>query len=119
MNKLAIQEVEGFIRDIQSINPKHAEIIELVRDLFTNENKALLQEIKYGGLTFLQHGELIGGIFPYKKHLSIEFSNGAEFTDPYSKLEGNGKKRRHLKIVTTEDIETKNALYFIQQSVGE
>ncbi len=119
MNDSALEEVEDFISDIQSVNPEHAEIIELVSDLFTEENEVLLQGIKYGGLVFFQKGVLIGGVFPYKKHLSIEFSNGAEFTDPSSLLEGKGKKRRHLKIYTAEDIGTKNTEYFVRQAVGE
>ena len=47
---------------------------------------------------------LIGGIYTYKEHISIEFSNGADFIDTDSILEGGGKKRRHLKIYKNEDI---------------
>lgn len=119
MSDSELQKVEDFIGDIQSLNPVFAEIIELVRDIFTEESEALLLSIKYGGLVFFQKDELIGGVFPYKKHLSIEFSNGADFSDPSSKLEGNGKKRRHLKIFTPEDIDAKNVLYFVKQAVGE
>ncbi|ERN41914.1 hypothetical protein KR51_00014480 [Rubidibacter lacunae KORDI 51-2] len=119
MNDTALQQVEDFINDIQSVNPEHAEIIKLVRDLFAEENEEIFQGIKYGGLAFFQNGALIGGIFPYKKHLSIEFSNGADFSDPSSDLEGKGKKRRHLKIFTAEDIDAKNALYFVKQAVDK
>jgi hypothetical protein len=119
MNKSALEEVENFISDIQSVNPEYAEIIELVSDLFTEESEELLRGVKYGGLVFFKKGVLIGGVFPYKKHLSIEFSDGAEFTDPSSLLEGKGNKRRHLKIHTAEDIGTKNAEYFVKQAVGE
>jgi len=38
MNDSALQEVEDFIKDIRSANPEHTEIIELVRDLFAEEN---------------------------------------------------------------------------------
>ncbi len=119
MNDSALEKVEDFISDIRSVNPEHAEIIEGVRALFTEENEELLQRIKYGGLAFFQKGRLIGGIFPYKKHVSIEFSNGANFSDPSSVLEGNGKKRRHLKIHTAEDVAAKNTEYFVKQAVGE
>jgi len=70
-------------------------------------------------LAFFKKGVLIGGIFPYKKHLSIEFSNGTDFSDPSSELEGKGKKRRHLKIFTVEDIDSINAIYFVKQVVAE
>jgi hypothetical protein len=119
MKDSALQKVNDFISDIQSLNHEFAEIIELIRDMFTEESEELLLGIKYGGLVFFQKGELIGGVFPYKKHLSIEFSNGADFSDPTSKLEGKGKKRRHLKIIKADDIDTKNALYFVKQAVGK
>ncbi len=119
MNNSALKKVEDFIGDIQSLNPEFAEIIKLVRDIFTEESNELLLGIKYGGLVFFHKGELISGVFPYKKHLSIEFSNGAHFSDPSSNLEGKGKNRRHLKIFTAEDINTKDTLYFVKQAVGE
>jgi len=117
MNESTLKRVEDFINDIYSFNPEYAEIIERVRDIFIEENAELLLDIKYGGLVFFQKGELVGGVFPYKKHLSIEFSNGADFTDPSSSLEGKGKNRRHLKIFTAEDLYTKKATYFVKQAV--
>ena len=92
------QKIEAFIGGVQSVNPEFAEIIKLVINLFAEESEELLLGTKYGGVVFIRSSELIGGIFPYKEHVSIEFSNGAAFIDPSSKLEGKGKKRRHLKI---------------------
>lgn len=117
MHDFAPEKVEDFISDLHAVNPEHAGITERVRDLFTEENGKLHQDIKYGGLVFFLEGELIGGVFPYKRHLSIEFSNGVNFTDPSSVLEGNGRQRRHLKIYTAEDISAKNARYFVKQAV--
>ncbi len=52
-----------------------------------------------------------------KEHISIEFSNGANFTDTNSVLEGKGKKRRHLKIYSPKDVAQKKSDYFIKQAV--
>ena len=60
---------------------------------------------------------LIGGIYTYKKHISIEFSNGSGFIDTDSILEGSGKKRRHIKIYTDDDIFQKNYTYFVSQAM--
>lgn len=117
MNDSQLQKVEDFIHDVQSLNPDFAEIIHRVREIFLDHNSSLQQGIKYGGLVFSLNGDLLGGIFAYKKHLSIEFSNGASFTDPSSILEGKGNNRRHLKLSTMSDIDTKNASFFIKQAV--
>lgn len=117
-NPTSPQKVTTFITDIQSVNPDHADIIHQVSALFMAADAQLEQDIKYGGLVFLQNGTLIGGLFAYKKHVSIEFSKGATFSDPAAHLEGGGKHRRHLKIHTTTDITTRDALSFIKQAVA-
>ena len=111
------QKISDFLNDIESISHEKAEQIVSIRCLFNGANRDLTEGIKYGGLVFFKSSSLIGGIFPYKNHISIEFSNGADFSDPSELLEGNGKRRRHLKIFDAQDIEAKNVLFYITQSV--
>ena len=92
-------------------------MIILIRDIFFGANKELVEGIKYGGLAFNVSNALIGGIYTYKKHISIEFSNGSGFIDTDSILEGSGKKRRHIKIYTDDDIVQKNVTYFVSQAM--
>lgn len=111
------QKVNEFLMDIQATSPDKFEIMQSIRNIFSSANSDLTEEIKYGGLVFQMCNVLVGGIFPYKKHISIEFSHGAELPDSSGFLEGNGKKRRHLKIVEKNDIENKNASLYISQAV--
>ena len=83
--------------------------------MFHQENNALVEGIKYGGLVFNLSNQLVAGIFSYKNHISIEFGNGAEFSDPSGLLEGKGKMRRHFKIVESADLDDKKAAFFIKQ----
>lgn len=110
-------KVNDFLRDMQSVSPNQFEIMLSIRELFFDANKETVEDIKYGGLVFNVSNSLVGGIYAYKKHISIEFSHGVEFTDPDTLLEGAGKRRRHLKIVTLDDITQKNSAYFIRQAV--
>ena len=112
------QRVNEFLGDIQSIPPDEVEIVESIRRLFNEANHQLSEEIKYGGLVFLKSGSLVGGVFPYKKHISIEFSNGADFTDTSGLLEGKGKRRRHLKMYEAKDIKDKNVSFFVKQAIS-
>ena len=116
MNISSSDRVNDYFSDIQLISPDKFESLITIRKLFFNANRNLVEEIKYGGLVFNLSDALIGGIFTYKKHLSIEFSNGAEFTDIDSVLEGGGGKRRHIKIFTSDDIIQKNCEYYINQA---
>jgi hypothetical protein len=117
MEELTQQRISEFIDDVKSVAPEQAEIIGLIRSLFNEISCELSEDIKYGGLVFLKASFLIGGIFPYKNHISIEFSNGADFSDPQGLLEGKGKRRRHVKIHNHQDVDRKNAAFFIRQSV--
>ena len=74
---------------------------------------------KYGGHVMCPDPEsdkhFIGGIFTYKDHVSLEFSNGAALEDLGGHLEGSGKKRRHLKLKCVGDIAAKNAGAYLRQ----
>ena len=112
------KKVNDFLSDLQSVSAEQYDCVNTIRALFFEANSKLSEEIKYGGLAFSLAGQLIGGIFPYRAHISIEFSNGAEFEDENNHLEGGGKKRRHLKIIKPNDIDQKNAMVFIEQAVS-
>lgn len=107
------QKVSEFITELQSTSPEKYQIVKSIRKIFLKTNKDFFEDIKYGGLVFNLSENLIGGIFVYKEHISIEFSNGAELPDPFGLLEGKGKKRRHLKIFEQQDIENKKVSFFV------
>jgi hypothetical protein len=113
------EKVNRFMDDLQSISPDKLEIIQSIRKIFLSANQTLSEDIKYGGVVFNLSNSLIGGIFPYEEHISIEFSNGADFPDTSGILEGKGKKRRHLKILAKKDIDTKKVDIFVAEAVKE
>ncbi|HEB93238.1 MAG TPA: DUF1801 domain-containing protein [Gammaproteobacteria bacterium] len=118
MNFSNNDKVDSFLNDIQYQSPEMFEILISIRTIFHNTNSGLVEDIKYGGLVFILSNTLIGGIFVYAKHISIEFSFGAEFPDPDKVLEGKGKKRRHIKIYIIEDVEKKNVEDFVGIAVN-
>lgn len=60
---------------------------------------------KYGGTMFADgDGMEFSGVFRYKAHVSVEFSQGHALKDPGGLLTGSGKLRRHLKCRPGEEI---------------
>lgn len=112
-------KIAGFLEDIQFQSAEKFEILESIRSIFKAANPKLEEDIKYGGLVFNLSGTLLGGIFVYAQHVSIEFSFGAELADPNNILEGKGKYRRHIKIRNIEDISDKQATGFINSAMSE
>jgi len=116
--KSSNDKVNNFLSDIQATFPDNYNTVEKIREIFLEQNDDVSEEIKYGGIAFNNNeNKLVGGIYIYKAHISIEFSHGAGFTDPDKLLEGKGKFRRHLKILTEDDIVAKNISYYISQAL--
>jgi len=109
-------QISNFLQDTLFMSEDKGEIVISLRKLILEIAPDAKQEIKYGGLVFLNDGRLICGIFVRKNHISIEFTNGAEMRNPDNFLEGGGKYRRHLKIFKYGDIKNKKAGYYIEQA---
>ncbi len=107
--------VELFLEDIAMTNGDFHKIITTLRDHFLFYGPDLVEGIKYGGIVFSRGKELLGGIFPYRNHLSIDFSKGIELPDPHGILGGSGKFRRHIKLTKEKDIEANQVESFIKQ----
>lgn len=106
--------VQQFLDDLQLGVPDKYKIVSEIRDIFCTENSDIEEDIKYGGIIFNLEGSLIGGVYPSKNHVSIEFSHGAELKDNDKILEGKGKHRRHIKIRQAGDIQSKNVSKFVK-----
>ncbi len=97
----------------------------------TNTIDAIIAEVcpsagrrpMYGGIVFERkpgvHKTMVCGHFVYKKHVSLEFSNGYMFSDPESVLEGKGKFRRHIKLMSAGDIQSKFVREMIEQAFSQ
>lgn len=118
MDSLASKKVNHFLEDIQFQSSEKFEILTALRPLVKGSNPEIYEDIKYGGLVYLYSGELLGGIFVYKNHLSIEFGKGSELADPDGILEGQGKYRRHIKIASINEIESKQVKHFVNLALA-
>ncbi len=112
-------KIDNFLHDIQSLSEEKCTLFVSIRKIFNEVHAGLVEDIKYGGLVFSLSNTLVGGIYVYEKHLSIEFSYGAKLSDLDHILEGKGKKRRHIKIHSMNDIGEKKVDYFVRQALEQ
>lgn len=47
---------------------------------------------------------LLCGIIFYREHLNLMFAQGASLADPYALLRGSGKRARHIRLQSLEDV---------------
>ncbi|MGQ1909231.1 DUF1801 domain-containing protein [Marinifilum sp. RC60d5] len=115
MKKSINKEVREFIDCLCKTNPLNHQIIIASRKVVFDNYPNAKERIMYGGILFSLE-EDFGGIFAYTNHVSFEFSVGFKFNDPDKLLEGKGKFRRHLKLKSLEEVESKKLDFFVKQS---
>jgi len=108
------ENVKKFLDDLQQKDAEKHAIISQLRELVIKLHPDVQEKIMYGGIMF-QMPDPRGGVFASKNHISFEFSEGYKMSDPYKLLEGSGKLRRHLKIVSIEDIQNKEVDFYVKQ----
>jgi hypothetical protein len=100
------KSVQSLVEDIRLLSQVNHEIVEAVRSLVKKTFKPMSEEVKYGGILF-SSGVQFCGVFAYKEHVSVEFGSGAKIKDELGHLEGWGKGRRHLKLGSPAEVESK------------
>lgn len=113
--KSANKEVQVFIEKLGNTDSVKHQIIEASRKLVFENYSNTTERMMYGGILFSLE-EDFGGVFAYKNHVSFEFSIGYQFNDPEKLLEGNGKYRRHVKIKSLDEVNTKRLDFFVKQA---
>lgn len=110
------ENVKRWLVELEKADPGMSEIILALRQSVFDNHPNAHEKIMYGGIVFSLDSEMFGGLFAYKNHVSLEFSNGYLMEDEKGILEGKGKYRRHIKFNLLEDIEMKDAKYYIKQA---
>lgn len=93
------------------------DLVSRLRGLVLAADPSICEEVKYGGILF-SAGSPFCGIFSHPRHVMLEFSRGAELADPDHLLEGDGKKRRHLKLTVPTDLKRKKVREFVLQALA-
>lgn len=117
MKKSVNEEVQKFLNDIIIISAEKSQILIEVREIIFNYFPKSEERFMYGGIIFFLNDEMFSGLFLNKNHVTLEFSIGFLMKDPHNALEGKGKYRKHLKLLTMEDILAKQVSFFVKQAV--
>lgn len=110
------QKIKNLLQDFDLINPELASIIRDILEIVFSIAPNSGEKVMYGGIIFTIHNRMYCGLFLRKNHVSVEFDLGYRLDDPEKHLEGSGKYRRHLKILSREEIKTKKVKEYILQS---
>lgn len=104
--------VTKFLEDVRFLGEERFNLVQALRKEVLSLEDSISEEIKYGGILFAANKPFCG-IFSYSKHVSLEFGDGASLPDRNNVLEGKGKLRRHIKLISLEDIATKHVREYL------
>lgn len=98
-----------------------AQIVDVLKEMAITMAPDMNLREMYGGLVIELEKDnpksRVGGIFAYTGHVSLELSKGATFEDPKNLLQGSGKLRRHIKLRSLGDLESKCCREFLETAV--
>ena len=114
---------ESFEVVLQGNSPEVRAIAERVRDLVLERFPGAVEWIDTGnGLgaygTERKMSAILFAIIPHKSHVNLQFADGADLSDPNGLVEGTGKRIRHVKFRSLEDIGRPAVHRLIDQQVA-
>ncbi|WP_246464442.1 DUF1801 domain-containing protein [Undibacterium seohonense] len=111
--------VELYLQDLSLTNAATHALVQALRKqilgLSQSSDESVQEEIKYGGILFAVE-QAFCGVFAYANHVSLEFGEGASLPDRFGVLEGKGKFRRHIKLETIAEIESKHLMHYVKMA---
>ncbi|NMC77448.1 MAG: DUF1801 domain-containing protein [Candidatus Methanofastidiosa archaeon] len=89
---------------INSLPEDKKEIVNALRSIILSVDPSLNESLKWKQPVYSKKGDICY-IFPTGGHVNLGFYRAIELKDPKKLLEGTGKKLRHIKIKSLEDID--------------
>jgi hypothetical protein len=111
------KRVEQLLADIAQSHPSHHQLLQAVRKLILKLGSDVREEVKYGGILFACEQPFCG-LFAYTQHVTLELGEGAHLPDDFQVLEGKGKQRRHIKLLSPADIQDKHVEHYLALAVA-
>ncbi len=96
--------------------PEFHPVVAMIRDLMRECAPAAQEVISYG-IPAYRVKRIVAVISPTQKDITLSFSRGAQFEDPYGLLRGVGKASKHVKIKSLDNVNMEALRYYVQQAL--
>ena len=107
-----MDRITQYLEDLRLQGGELYPMVSALRQLALASGPGVTEDFKYGGILFGASRNFCG-VFAYKSHVSVEFSEGHTLSDPFLVLEGKGKLRRHIRLKSEAHITTKQVAAYI------
>ncbi|MBT2211010.1 DUF1801 domain-containing protein [Actinomadura sp. NEAU-AAG7] len=107
-------EIDAYIAG--QLDPRYTGILGALRTLMAAHAPAAVEGLAYGSPAW-RGAEVFAVVSQSKTHLTLAFERGAEFEDEHGLLEGVGRRTRHVKIKSLDDLDEHALRDYIEQAV--
>ena len=102
------EDAIAFDRHLDATAPGVADIARALRDTVLAEFSGAIEWFDPGnGLLAIGAGRAMKSlqfaIIPHRAHVNLQLADGAELADPDRRIEGTGKRVRHVKVRSVDD----------------
>ena len=101
----------------QKVSPDQQPVVAALRELMRRHAPQADEVVLYGSPAWRRH-KVLAIISISKTHVTFAFDRGAEFTDRHGRLQGVGKRTRHVKLKTADDVADPALVDYIEQAVA-
>ena len=89
---------------ISEHDPALRQIAETLRNIILNVDPQFRESVKWSNPIYEKRGKVLY-LAATERYVSLGFFNGVHLSDPDGRIEGTGKKMRHVKVKALEDID--------------
>ena len=102
---------------ISEHDPAIRQICNALRHIILSAEPDLRESIKWGNPVYERTGKVFY-LSATDSYATLGFFNGASLTDPNGRIEGTGKKMRHVKVKAMEDIDFQQLDSWVREAVA-
>ena len=108
VSETAIDQMETYL---ESLNPEERALTQQTRQLIKEAIPQVTEKVHVGWRVIHYFGasssmrDIVAALVPHRTYVNLQFGDGATLPDPAHRLEGTGKRLRHVKIRSTADVQ--------------
>ena len=89
---------------ISELDPSLRQIAEALRNIVLSAEPVFAESIKWSNPIYEKNGKVCY-IASTERYVTLGFFNGVALADPEGRIEGSGKRMRHVKVKSLEDMD--------------
>jgi len=92
-------------------------VVRELRALVHASAPDLKEQMRYGMPSYAMGGAILVYVMPTSDHVNLGFYDGVDLDDPHKRLEGTGKRLRHVKVYSVPEAKNPALRALVKEAV--